>query len=144
MKLNSRIAMASKPAFNADASVAPIGFSAMLGGSLRAALESVSVGVDEIPLRLAIPFLKRRGKPPVLASIGSFNIAVSPIQLATEAAGFQVEGVIGTKGIDAKIDGKVDCKTDMVLDGDVAGKVGALSLEFVEEEPRPKPARSRR
>ena len=134
MKFKTRVAMESHPSFDADVKIAPVDLGVSLRGSSRATIDSVSIAVDEIPLRLAIPFLKRRGRLQMVASIGGFNIGLSPIQLGIEDMGFQLDGMIGRKGTSAKVNGKVDCKTEMFVDGHLAGKVGTMRVELEDQE----------
>jgi hypothetical protein len=134
VKFKTRIAMESSPGFDMDAALSPVGVNALVRGKCKAAIDSIAVTVGDIPVRLAIPFLKQR-KPPILASIGRFKITLSPIRLTAEGMEFELDGVIGTKGINAGIKGKVDCKTEMMMDGNLVGRVGTMSIEFDGEEP---------
>lgn len=133
MKFNSRIAMESRPDFHLDGVLAPLGFDASLHGGCHATLDSVSLTVGEVPIRLAIPFLKRR-RPPVFVSIGRFKATLGPLRLTTEGMHFELKGVVGTDGIRGEAKGGVDCETEMRVDGDIRGQAGKLTVEFDEAE----------
>ncbi len=130
MNFKTRIAMESFPGFHVDAGLDPMDFRASVRGSCEATVDSVSLRVSAIPLRMAIPFLKRRRRYPVLGSVGGFQITLSPLHLKVGEMGLKLDGVLGTKGIAGRMDGKIDCKTEMHVDGHLAGKVGTVTLEF--------------
>lgn len=133
MKFNTHVAMKSHPGFNVDAQVNPIDFDASVHGTFEATAASISINVDEIPIRLAIPFLKRR-KPPVFASVGGFKMKFSPLQVKVEKATVQLGGTLGTEGIIGKMNGEVDCETEMDVDGNLVGKVGTFSVELGDKD----------
>lgn len=130
MKFETHLAMQSHPDFHLDASLDPVTFGLVLRGSCEARIDRVSVDVGEIPFRLAIPFLKRRGKPPLLGSIGGFAVTLSPLHIKVGGRDMRLDGVLGTKGIAGRMDGKVQCKTDMDIDGKLVGRVGTLALQL--------------
>jgi hypothetical protein len=133
MRFKTYAAMESHPDFDVEARLDPIDFNARVHGSCEVTVDSVSVDVGEIPIRVAIPFLKRRAKYPVLASVGGFRIAFSPFRVRTKGMTVQLEGVLGTKGIVGKMNGKIDCKTEMKADGKLVGRVGTFTVELGED-----------
>ena len=134
MKFKTHVAMQSYPDFNIETRLDPVDFNTSIQGSCEGAVSSISVTVDEIPIRVAVPFLKRREKMPVLASIGGLKITLSPFQVKAEGMAVQLQGVLGTKGITGKMDGKVNCKTEMEMDGRFSGKVGNFMVKLSDEE----------
>ncbi|MCP4711486.1 MAG: hypothetical protein GY869_22945 [Planctomycetes bacterium] len=126
--------MKSNPDFKLNARLESVGFKTSVQGSGEATIDSVSLNVGEIPIRVAIPFLKPRGKYPILTSIGPFDVKISPIELKLKAAKVELDGVLGTKGIAAKMEGKVNCETDLKLAGCAAGKVGNFLVKFEDED----------
>lgn len=130
MKFETHLAMESHPDFHLDANLDPIGFGLSLEGGCEARIGEIAVDVDEIPFRLAIPFLKRRGKPPLLGSIGGFKVTLSPVHVSIGGKGMRLQGVLGTKGVAGRMDGKVQCETDMDIAGKLVGRVGTLALQL--------------
>lgn len=136
MKFKTRAAMESNPDFYVDANLDSIGLNFSLQGSGEATVDSVSVEVDEVPIRLAIPFLKRR-RLPLFASIGGAKVRLSPFHIKAAGGPIQLEGVLGTDGISSKFNVKVKCKTNLEMDGrlaGLAGKDGTLIVKFIDED----------
>ena len=134
MKFKTYIRMKSCPSVSMDASISPLDFRTALSGSLSAEAGPFAGEVGEIPIRMAIPFLRRR---PVIASLGAFPLSLERFQVNLEKAEFALQGTLGLQGIDAKMAGKIDCATDMDVKGTVSGKVGLSHLEFGEGETEP-------
>lgn len=128
MKFKTQVKMQSNPDFHIDANIDPFGFKTSAKGSFESSVSSIAFNVDEFPIRLAIPFLKRNGKLPVVASIGGFKIKLSPFHIKVEEAAVELEGLLGTKGITGKMDGKVGCETKMDMVGKLAGAEGTFKI----------------
>ncbi|MGE3152119.1 MAG: hypothetical protein AB7G48_10925 [Nitrospiraceae bacterium] len=130
MKLNSQILMESEPEFSLQAMTAPIAFESTATGALSATVSCIAVKVDEIPINLAIPFLKRRGGMQMIASLGSFGVKVAPFSVTIEGASVRLEGILGTKGVQAEVKGKVGCKSKLNVKGKLFGKIANCAIEL--------------
>ncbi|MBI4377901.1 MAG: hypothetical protein HY578_02265 [Nitrospinae bacterium] len=133
MKFKAQGVMKSCPNFATDVKAGPLDFEITAGARLEGALGPVDASMDEIPIRLAIPFLRRTNRP-VVASIGGFKVKLNPFGIKVELANVNVKGILGTKGIQVKADARVDCKTDMKLKGELAGKGGVIEVNLGDED----------
>lgn len=134
MKFRLRGKMQSCPAVKFDAKLAPLDFDASVSGALQGKLGPFSVDIGEIPVRLAIPFLKRRALP-VVASVGGLHVGLDSFRIDVENATVNLKGTLGLKGIEAKVDSKIDCETHMAVDGQASGHIGLSHLDLGEESP---------
>jgi hypothetical protein len=119
--------MQSCPAIKLDTRINPLDFSVDLRGAFKGELGPFAAHIGEIPIRLAIPFLRRKH---IIASIGGFPIALNRFQVNVDEAALVLNGVLGLKGIHALIDTQVDCSTDVNLKGDVTGRIGLSHLDL--------------
>ncbi|MEK6589211.1 MAG: hypothetical protein AABZ11_00885 [Nitrospinota bacterium] len=133
MKFKAQGVMKSCPSFATDVKTGPLDFEITAGARFEGALGPVDASMDEIPIRLAIPFLRRTNRP-VVASIGGFKVKLNPFGIKVELANVNVKGILGTKGIEVKADARVDCKTDMKLKGELAGKGGVIEVNLGDED----------
>ena len=122
--------MQSCPAIKLDTRIDPLDFNINVKGAFNGKVGPFSADIGEIPIRLAIPFLRRR---PVIASIGGFPIGLDRFQIDVEKAALDLKGVLGLKGIHASVDTAVDCSTEIDLKGDVRGRVGLSHLDLGDE-----------
>ncbi|MCP4605575.1 MAG: hypothetical protein GY847_34480 [Proteobacteria bacterium] len=135
MKFKSEAAMKSHPDFKVDTQVEPIAFQSSARCSFEGSLGDVSGHVDEIPVRLAIPFLKRKSGNPVVASFGGMDFGLSPIKLKIEQALIALDGVLGTKGIRGHAEGAVKCESELDLKGELCGKkTAALTISLDDDD----------
>jgi hypothetical protein len=130
MKFDVHARMQSSPAFDVQAKLDPMGVDLGFEGALSAAIGALSGTVGVIPIRVRIPFLRRR---PVVASVGGFNVSVRPIQLNVEKARLQARGIIGTDGIRGAAHCDVSCQTEMDARGRFVGRAGNIHLNFTED-----------
>jgi len=133
-KFNAKMIMRSRPDFKIDANIDPIHFNASAGGSFAATIGPISATISEIPIKLTIPFLKRRRRPQVVAAIGKFKVELDPFGVKVEGASVRLDGVLGAEGITGKIDTKVNCRTEMDVTGYFSGMVGNLGPDFPGED----------
>ncbi len=133
MKFDTHLKMKSHPGFAADATVEPIAFRASAKGAFNCGVSSVVVDVAEIPVSLAVPFLKRPEQT-VIGKIGGFSVKVNPFQVQVESLGGEIDGVMGTKGIKSKLEGKVDCKSEVHAAGTITGRMARAVLTLEPED----------
>lgn len=123
--------MKSCPAISLDTTINPLDFETSIHGGFHGELGPFKAYIGEIPIRLAIPFLKRK---PIIASIGGFPISLHRFQISVKEAGLDLKGVIGLKGIEAKVHSKIDCSTEMKLEGRVSGRFDLSDHDLDEED----------
>src|ERR1035437_6462966 len=92
MKFKTHAMMRSNPDFDVDAFLEPVSFNFEVTGSFFGQIGKISASVDKIPIRLAIPFLKRKQQMLTVASIGGFNVKINPMQIQIEKANVQANG----------------------------------------------------
>ncbi len=134
MKFKSEAAMRSHPDFKVDTQVEPIAFQSSARCSFEGSLGDVSGHVGEIPVRLAIPFLKRKSGNPVVVSFGGTDFGLGPFKLKIEEALIALDGVLGTKGIRGHTEGGIKCESELNVKGEVCGKTAALTLSLGDED----------
>lgn len=141
MKFNVLGRMQTSPTFDIDARVEPLDFDVSIQGAFQGDAGPFKAHIGNIPIRMAVPFLKRR---PVIASIGGFGIDLQRFRVEVEKAGIDLSGMVGSKGIGARLNTKVECVTEMKLDGNVAGRVGLSHLDLCEENCPPRTSGKKR
>jgi hypothetical protein len=137
MKFQARGNMRSSPGFTLRNQVQPFSCSAQIKGGLEAGIGEVRLGVGEVPIKLRIPFLKRRRPVLVIGTIGPASIQLDPFTCSVKdlAIGGEVQ-FGGKQGLVVMTEGKVACSTEMTADGLLSG---ALSLGQVHLGDDPEP-----
>jgi hypothetical protein len=130
MKFKGHARMGSNPSFTVDAKVEPLGFESSLAGAIEGMIGAMAASIGEIPIRLTIPFLKRRGAPPVVATVGGIAVKLRPLSVKVGAESLHMKGILGTKGIEGKVGCQVACRTEMEVEGRVGGKLGSVVLQL--------------
>lgn len=133
MNLKIHGQMRSNPALAAKLRMEPMEFDTSAKGSFDVEVGALHAHVSEIPIRMTIPFLRHRRRPPLVGSIGGFEFGLKPFHIKTKGLSLQVKGVV--TGLAGEIDAKVACKTDMEVEGHVHGKMGTIQIDL-EEEPK--------
>ena len=127
--------MHSNPSMKINAAVAPVDVNLSAEGGLEGRLGPFGAEIGEIPIHLAIPFLRRRGSSRVVvAAFGGFRIRLEHFHVSIERARFDLNGTIGQNGIRSEIDCKVACSTEMHARGAVSGRVGISHLDLGEQD----------
>lgn len=134
MKFNARGQLKGNPEFSAKVKIDPLRFDTKIGGSCDIHIGAITGEIGEIRVRMAIPFLKRRRKPPVVATVGPFPINLKPFDICCGTRGVQVGGVLGTEGIGAHAETRVACQMEGNVEGDMPVKHGHLHVELDENE----------
>lgn len=134
MKFKARGTMESTPGFKSKLRMDPVQFDTSASGSLKLAVSPLSAKVGEIPIRLAIPFMKPRRRIPVVMSLGSFRIKIDRFKIKVRGISVDLGGTIGTKGVAAEVDCDVTCRTEMEVAGKVPLKLGSIKVNLAEEE----------
>lgn len=99
-----RIDLAGHPKLSTRVQMQPFKFEVASSGAVELAVGDVHLRFDEIPIKMRIPFLRRR----VLAgSIGPFGVHMKPVDVRVRASEMVTRGVIGGKdsGVDVRVEG---------------------------------------
>lgn len=134
MKFNAAGVMQSCPKFATDIKTGPLDFEGTASATLEGSVSNIDVSVQEIPIRLTIPFLRRKKRHIVVASIGGLKVKLNPFGIKMEIGNVTVKGLLGAKGIELKTDTHVTCKTEMKVKGEMHGKAGVLNIDFGDED----------
>jgi hypothetical protein len=137
MKMKIRGAMHGHPSVTLASRFDPVRFSTRLEGGASAGVGEIAVGLNEIPLRLRIPFLKRRHRLLTIGTLGPVRLKFDPLHVSLREISFAAEGVLGGKeGLSVVSEGKMACQTDFHAEG-VAGGGFGLGPFRLESEPEP-------
>jgi hypothetical protein len=135
MNFKAHGVMRSNPSFKNKVKMDPIQFDAKTEGSFDLEVGDLSLHIGEIGLRFAIPFMRPRGRLPMVATIGDFRIKTRPFSVRSKGIGVHVYGVVGKdKGLQGDIDVDVKCKTEMDVEGNVPVKVGRVQVDLCEAD----------
>jgi hypothetical protein len=126
--------MESNPDLKLHVSGEPVGFETTATGSFKAEVSAIAGSVEEIPIRLVIPFRRCGRSLQTIASVGGFGVRINPITVSVEGAGVTLEGVLGIKGIRGTLEGKIGCKSKLDVAGKLFGKIATCTLELPEDE----------
>lgn len=134
MRFKWHAVMQGTPEFKLRVKSAPIAFDVGAEGALKLVIGPITVRVDEVPVTMTIPFLRRGGGLRTIASIGPFVVHVKPVDAEVRPVEARVSGILGKDGMECDLDGKVGCRTELDVAGTVPGKVAKASIEMVDEE----------
>jgi hypothetical protein len=134
MALSTHLEISGNPEFEVNVKAAPLGF--QVGGEASLALSAapISGNVEQIPIRVRVPFLKHSHGYVVAASIGPFGVHLREITATVRAFGVDFGGVIGKEGIDCDLTGGVRCCMQVDVNGKLPGKVVEAAIKAVIEE----------
>jgi hypothetical protein len=135
MKFKAAMKMRSNPSFAMENTFSPIGFNGGIKGTLSAEVGTIAIGINEIPVSMRVPFLKRKKSVVLLGKVGAFKVKIDPVTLNIREVSFGAEGVLGTgKGMHVSTQGRVACRTEMQTAGQAAGHLGIGSVSFGDEK----------
>jgi hypothetical protein len=112
-----RTELAGHPELAARVRLQPLPFEVVHDGAVELALGDVRVHFDEIPIRLRIPFLRRR----VLAgSLGPFGVRLQPVDARIRAVEAVTRGVLGGEdsGVEVRLEGAFHARVEVTDDPD--------------------------
>ena len=134
MGFSTRLGISGNPEFEVNVKAAPLDF--QLGGEASMAFSSgpISGHVEQIPIRVRVPFMKANHGYVVAASIGPFGVHLHEINATVRAFGVEVGGVLGKEGIEADMAGVVRCCMEVDVNGKLPGKVVEAAIKAVLEE----------
>ena len=99
---------------------------------MKLAVGPLTANVDEVPVTLTIPVLRRGGGVRTIATVGPFSVRVNAVEVEVRPVDARVSGVVGKEGLEGNLDGKIGCKTELDVEGTLPGKVAKASFEMVE------------
>lgn len=134
MTLETHVVMEGSPEFKLQAKLKPTAFEAGGEGSLKVVTGPITARVEEIPISLTIPFLRRGGGVVMVASIGVFGVRLDPIEAKLQAFGVRFDGVLGKDGMEGSLEGTVACRMELDLAGTLPGRVAEAAIEKALEE----------
>jgi hypothetical protein len=137
VKFKSHAVMQGSPELKLRARTGPVDFQVGAEGSVKLALGPFTARVDEVPVTLTIPFLRRGGGVRTIGSVGPFSVRVTAVDAEVRPVDVRVAGVVGKDGLDGNLEGKVGCRTELDVEGTIPGKVAKASFEMVEGEEEP-------
>ena len=111
-----RVELAGHPELAARVLMQPFPFEVVHDGAVELSLGDVHLHFDEVPIRLRIPFLRRR----VLAgSVGPFGVRMKPVDARIRAAEAVTRGVLGGEesGLEARLEGAFRARAE-ITDGE--------------------------
>jgi hypothetical protein len=130
MTFKANAKMRSHPSFAAKVNMDPLQFDTTASGTLDLGIGPLSVYIGEIGIRFAIPFLKRRRKLPLVATVGGFHVNMRPFRVRSHGLALQLSGILGTKGSSGAVEAKVACETDMQVEGKLPLKPGKIEINL--------------
>jgi hypothetical protein len=133
MNLKGHIGVAAHPDLRLRARVDRLDFAMQGEAALALSTQTIRVEVGEVPLRLAIPFHRRRRV--IAGSVGPFRVTLRPIEATVRITEARTAGTFGSDaGIGAELHCQGNCKAEIELAGEAPGKVLKAAFEGVFEE----------
>jgi hypothetical protein len=130
MNAKTHISVAAHPDVNLRVKMQPFEFQVGGEASFSLATGDIRIRVEEIPVYVTIPFLKRRV---TAGSIGPFGIHVRPFEARFHASGIDARGMLGKECAEAEIHAKGNCKAEIEVAGKLADKANAAIKTIVED-----------
>lgn len=134
MMLRSQLVLGAEPDFKFKAKSGPIAFKIGAVGSLTIGTSQIRARFHEIPIAITIPFLRRRHNSVIAASIGPFDLHLDPIEVSVRASDVNLDGVLGTDGMECDLVAAGSCKMEVDLTGKLPAKMVKAAVEGVIEE----------
>lgn len=134
MPFTTHLGISGYPEFDLDLKAAPLDFQVGGEASLAGTVGPFGGHVDQIPVRVRVPFMKHDHGYVVAASIGPFGVHVHEINATMRAFGVEIAGILGREGIEAEIGGKVRCRMEVDVNGKLPAKVVEAAVKAVFDE----------
>jgi hypothetical protein len=116
MTAKTRIEVSAHPDLSIRLRLKPFEFALGGQGSFAVTTGDIHVRFDEIPVSVAIPFLRRRF---VAGSVGPFGVRIKPFEAQFRAFGLDLKGVLGRENAtaEAEVHARGDCKAEIEISG---------------------------
>jgi hypothetical protein len=131
MTTKTRIEIAAHPDINVRTRMDPLEVKIDGEASFALVTGDIHFRVDEIPVNVAIPFLRRRV---VMGSIGPFGVHVRPFEAQVRAFGFDAQGVLGREGSEVELHGTGHCKAEVEVSGKLPTTLVKAARKTIREE----------
>ena len=125
MAISAHFTIGGSPEFHVRCKTGPLAFEVEGDATVELRTGEIYCGVEEIPIRVRVPFLRRHHGRVLVASIGPFGCKLQPLELKLKVLGARIAGVVGPDGLDCALEGKVSCKMEV----DVTGKIPRKFIE---------------
>ena len=131
MTTRTSVEVSAHPDISLRLKTKPVEFK--IGGEASFALTTgdIHVRVDEVPVTMAIPFLRRRV---VVGSLGPFGVHVRPFEAQMRAFGIDARGVLGREAGEAELAVIGNCKAEIEMSGKLPGKALKAAVKTITEE----------
>jgi hypothetical protein len=144
MKFKAHGGMKSSPGLSMTNTVDPIAVKSAIQGSVTAEVGAIGIGLSEVPVRLRVPFLKRKAHLQVIGTVGGMHIKIDPFSLSIKEMSLNIGGLLGDRdGITLTTEAHVDCSTEMHAEGTASGEIGIGSIKLGDEDELHAPPRRR-
>jgi hypothetical protein len=128
MNLKARIALAMHPDMRLRARIDSLDFAVQGEATLAVATGEIRATFSEVPLRLTIPFHRRRRV--IAGSLGPFNVIVRPAEATIRVADARLAGEVGgEEGIAGELHCEGSCRADVEIVGEAPGKLVKAAIE---------------
>ncbi len=127
----SRIALATHPDVHLRVRLKPVDFEVAFQGDVSVATSDVQVNLSEIPVTVAVPFLRRRV---VAGSVGPFGLHIKPFEAQFKTSGIRTQGVIGKKETEFDLHATGHCRAEAEIVGGLAERIVSATIETIVEE----------
>jgi hypothetical protein len=136
MKFHANGKLRSHPGFNLTNKVEPFSGSGQIHAGFSAELGEVTLGISEVPIKLRIPFLKRRHAVLIIGTLGPIRIKLDPCKCSLKDVSVSGEVWVGGKeGLVVVSEGKAACETEVKLDGTLCGDLALGKVHLGDECP---------
>jgi hypothetical protein len=119
MNDKTSISIAAHPEIDVRVKMKPFEFQVGGEATFSLATGDIRFRVEEIPVYVAIPFLKRRV---AAGSVGPFGVHVQPFEARLHASGIDARGVLGKESSEADLHLTYDYKAKIEVSGKDAEK----------------------
>jgi hypothetical protein len=130
MNAKTHISVAAHPDINLRVKMKPFEFQVGGEASFSLATGDIHVRFEEIPVHIAIPFLKRRV---AAGSVGPFGVHVKPFDARFHASGIDARGVFGKEGAESELHATGNCKAEIEVSGKLAEKAVDAVIKTIED-----------
>ena len=133
MNLKGHIGIAAHPDLGLHLRLDPLPVKFEGGARIALGTHRIRIEVDEVPLRIAIPFHRHRRV--VAGSLGPLRLTIHPTEVTLHITEAHTAGTLGGEdGVKAELHCQGNCKADIDLAGEAPGRMLKAAFEGVFEE----------
>ncbi len=129
MAISAHFTIGGSPEFHMQAKTGPLAFKLEGDGAVEVHTGEIRCTIEEIPVRMQVPFLRRHHGRVLVASVGPFGVKLEPLEVKLRALGARIAGVVGPDGLDCALEGKVNCKMEVDITGKIPRKIVEDAIE---------------